>query len=53
LDRKVFDTETQFGLVIFRTRLFNPADSDHVRKIQAQYVAQPLSQFLKQPAGIE
>ena len=46
---KVFNTETQFGLVIFRTQLFNPADIDNVRKIQAQYVAQPLSQFLKQP----
>jgi len=47
---KVFNSETQFGLVIFRTQLFNPADIDNVRKIQAQYVAQPLSQFLKQPA---
>jgi hypothetical protein len=47
---KIFSSENQFGLVIFRTQLFNPADIDNVRKIQAQYVAQPLSQFLKQPA---
>jgi hypothetical protein len=47
---KIFNSETQFGLVIFRTQLFNPADIDNVRKIQAQYVAEPLSQFLKQPA---
>jgi hypothetical protein len=47
---KVFNSETEFGLVIFRTQLFNPGDIDNVKKIQAQYTAQPLSQFLKQPA---
>ncbi|MET0279011.1 MAG: DUF1254 domain-containing protein [Pseudorhodoplanes sp.] len=47
---RVFNTETQFGLVIFRTQLLNPADIDNVKKIQAQYTAQPLSQFLKQPS---
>lgn len=47
---KVFKSETQFGLVIFRTQLFNPADIDNVKKIQAQYKAQPLSQFLNQPS---
>ena len=36
--------------MIFRTQLFNPADIDNVKKIQAQYTAQPLSQFLKLPA---
>lgn len=46
----VFNSETQFGLVIFRTQLFNPADLDNVKKIQGQYRAQPLSQFLKKPA---
>jgi hypothetical protein len=46
---KIFNSETQFGLVIFRTQLFNSADIDNVRKIQAQYTAQPLSQFLKRP----
>ncbi len=47
---KVFNSETQFGLVIFRTQLFNPADIDNIKKIQARYTAQPLSTFLKQPA---
>jgi hypothetical protein len=47
---KVFNSETQFGLVIFRTQLFNPGDIDNVRKIQAQYTTEPLSSFLKQPA---
>ena len=47
---KIFNSETQFSLVIFRTQLFNAADIDNVRKIQAQYSAQPLSQFLKQSA---
>jgi hypothetical protein len=47
---KVFNSETQFGLVIFRTQLFNEADIDNVRAIQAKYTATPLSAFLKQPA---
>ncbi len=48
--RKVFRCETQFSLVIFRTQLFNPADMDNVKKIQAGYKAQPLSAFLGKPA---
>lgn len=47
---KVFNSETEFSLAIFRTQLFNPADIDNVKKIQAQYQAHPLSRFLKQPA---
>jgi hypothetical protein len=47
---KVFNSETQFGLVIFRTQLFNPADIDNIKRIQAQYTAMPLSAYLKQPA---
>ena len=47
---KVFNSETQFGLAIFRTQLFNAADIDNIKKIQAQYTAMPLSAFLKQPA---
>ena len=46
----IFNSETQFSLVIFRTQLFNPADVENVRKVQAGYVAQTLSSFLKQPA---
>ena len=47
---KVFGSETQFSLVIYRTQLFNPADLDNVKKVQAGYKIQPLSAFLGQPA---
>ena len=48
--KKAFRSETQFGLVIYRTQLFNPADINNVKKIQTGYTAQPLSAFLHQPA---
>jgi hypothetical protein len=48
--RKVFQSGTQFSLCIFRTQLFNSDDLDNVRKVQAGYKAQTLSQYLKQPA---
>ena len=48
--KKVFRSETDYSLAIFRTQLFNPADIDNVRKIQAAYRAQPLSEFLGRPA---
>jgi len=47
---KVFASETQFSLAIYRTQLFDPADIDNVKKIQAGYEARPLSAFLGQPA---
>ncbi|MFO1406521.1 MAG: DUF1254 domain-containing protein [Steroidobacteraceae bacterium] len=47
---KVFHSETQFSFVIYRTQLFNPADIDNVKKIQAGYTVKPLSAFLGQPA---
>ncbi len=47
---KVFRSETQFSLVIYRTQLFNPADMDNVKKIQAGYKVEALSVFLGQPA---
>ena len=43
-------SETEFAYLLFRTQLFNPADLDRVKKIQAGYHAQTLSQYLKQPA---
>jgi hypothetical protein len=46
----VFQSETQFSLLIYRTQLFSPSDIDNVRKIQAGYTAQPLSAYLHQPA---
>jgi len=48
--QKVFNSSTQFSIVIFRTQLFNPADMPNVIKIQEGYKMQPLSAFLKQPA---
>jgi hypothetical protein len=48
--KQAFHSETQFGLVIYRTQLFNPADIGNVKKIQAGYAAQPLSAFLHQLA---
>ena len=47
---KVFRSETEFVLAIYRTQLFTPADLDNVKKVQAGYRAQPLSEFLGQPA---
>ena len=34
---KVFQCETQFSFIIYRTQLFNAADMDNVKKIQAGY----------------
>ncbi len=47
---KLFRCETDFAVVIIRTQLFNPADIENVKKIQAGYRAQPLSEFLNKPA---
>jgi hypothetical protein len=46
----VFRCETEFALAGFRTQLFNPGDLDNVKKVQAGYKAEPLSQFLGRPA---
>ena len=48
--KKVFRSETEFVLPIVRTQLFNPADLDNVKTVQAGYKLQPLSAFLGQPA---
>ncbi len=48
--KKVFNSTTEFSMVIFRTQLFNPADMPNVIKIQKGYKTQPVSAFLKQPA---
>ncbi|SFJ24093.1 DUF1254 domain-containing protein [Planctomicrobium piriforme] len=47
---KVFPCETEFAILLIRTQLFGPADLENVKKIQAGYKAQPLSQYLGQPA---
>jgi len=47
---KVFKSETEFGIAIYRTQLFDPSDIDNVIKIQNGYKVQTLSEFLGQPA---
>jgi len=47
---KVFNSETEFVLVIGRTQLFNKDDLDKVKKIQAAYKLEPLSSFLNTTA---
>ena len=47
---KVFRSETDFSMGVIRTQLFNSADIDNVRKIQAGYRGQTLSQFQNKPA---
>ncbi len=47
---RVFCCETEFAFAIFRTQMFNPADIENVKKVQAGYKLQPLSAFLKKPA---
>jgi hypothetical protein len=48
--RKVFRSETDFSIAIIRTQLFDPADIENVKKVQARYRAVPLSKFLGRPA---
>ena len=47
---KVIRCETEIASAQFRTQLFNPDDLENVKKIQQQYVLQPLSAFLGHPA---
>jgi len=48
--KKVIRTETDLVLGVYRTQLFKPDDIDNVRKVQAGYKVQPLSEFLGAPA---
>ena len=48
--KEVIPCDTEFAFVLYRTQLFNPADIENVKKVQAGYKVQPLSQFLHQPA---
>ncbi len=47
--KKVIRSETNFIIVVYRTQLFNSADIDNVKKIQAQYKVQTLSAFAGTP----
>src|SRR5579862_6301629 len=44
--KKVLHSETELIIVVHRTQLFDPADIDNVKKIQAGYKVEPLSAFL-------
>ena len=46
---KVIHSETQLVSVVGRTQLFNPADLDNVKKIQAGYRVRTLSAFFESP----
>ena len=50
---QVIPCETELALLIYRTQLFNPADIENVRAIQAEYRVQSLSAFLGEPAPAE
>jgi hypothetical protein len=47
---KVMRSETELAMVGYRTQLFNPADLENVKKIQAGYKAEPLSVFVGRQA---
>lgn len=48
--KKVIRSETELTFAIYRTQLFNAGDLDNVKKIQAGYKSEPLSEFLGQTA---
>ena len=48
--RQVIPCETEFAFALYRTQLFNPGDIENVKKIQAGYKVQTLSQFLGKAA---
>jgi hypothetical protein len=47
---QVIQAETETIYAIFRTQLFNPADIENVKQLQAGYQVRPLSAFLGRPA---
>ena len=48
--RKVFHSETDLAMAMYRTQLFGPDDLNNVKKIQEGYNVQTLSEFLGKPA---
>jgi hypothetical protein len=47
--KKVIRSETELIIVVYRTQLFSPSDIDNVKKVQAGYKVQTLSEFLGTP----
>lgn len=43
---KVIRSETELIIVVYRTQLFSPSDIDNLKKVQAGYKVQTLSEFL-------
>lgn len=43
---KVFRSETELVIAVYRTQLFDPSDLENVKKIQSGYKAEPLSAYL-------
>lgn len=50
--KSVIRCETDFAFVLYRTQLFDPADIEKVKAVQAGYKVQPLSQFEGRPAPV-
>jgi len=50
--KSVIRSETDFAFLLIRTQLFNPGDIENVKKIQAGYKVQTLSEFLGKPAPV-
>ena len=48
--KKVFHSETELALGVYRTQLFDPGDIDNVKKVQSGYKVQTLSEFLGKAA---
>jgi hypothetical protein len=48
--KSVVQSETDLNFVQYRTQLFDSSDLENVKKVQAGYRVDPLSQFLGQPA---
>jgi hypothetical protein len=46
----VINCETEMALAIFRTQLFEPSDIEKVKKVQAGYEVQTLSEYLNEPS---
>ncbi len=46
---KIIRADTQFVFLGYRTQLFDPEDMVNVKRVQAGYTVQPLSQFLGTP----
>ena len=44
--KELIQSETELALAVYRTQLFKPSDLDNVKKVQAGYELQTLSQFL-------